>query len=62
METTNSDVDGSYYFNVTTLCGKQKLIFWDDSVNDFGECFISLFLVIDCQLIRLIIFIVLVNL
>ena len=47
MEKTNWDDEGSYYFNVTTLCGKQKLIFWDDSVNDFGECFISLFLVID---------------
>jgi len=34
-----------FYFNVTTLCGKQNFIFWDDALNDFGECFISLFLV-----------------
>ena len=37
----DDDIDG-YYFNLTTLCGKQKFVFWDVSINDFGECFLSL--------------------
>jgi hypothetical protein len=37
-------LDG-YYFNLTSLCGRQKFVIWDNDINDFGECFLSLVLV-----------------
>ena len=37
--------EDAFYFNLTTLCGKQKFVFWDNDLNDLGECFLSLILV-----------------